>query len=114
MRKTNWKDFAELIGIASIVASLIFVGLQMQQAEDIALAELNASSISDNVDLASLINEHPGEFPYDQRALLSQPELESLVETKRVNSEVMVFKVAELIVLQQEILDLIDQKLANR
>lgn len=58
MRKTNWKDIAELIGIVSIVASLIFVGLQMQQAEDIAMAELNASDVSTNIDLAALINEH--------------------------------------------------------
>ena len=30
MKDTNWKDVAELIGIAAIVASLIFVGLQMK------------------------------------------------------------------------------------
>ncbi|MCZ6673673.1 MAG: hypothetical protein O7C75_12140 [Verrucomicrobia bacterium] len=53
----------------------------------------------------------PSEFPYDQRALLSESGLESLVESKRVNSEVMVFKVSELIALQQEILDLIDEEL---
>ncbi len=33
----NWKDIAELIGIAAIVASLIFVGLQMQQSQEIAV-----------------------------------------------------------------------------
>ena len=38
MKSTNWKDNAELIGIAAIVASLIFVGLQMKQSHDIALA----------------------------------------------------------------------------
>jgi len=35
---TSWKDVAELIGIAAIVASLIFVGLQMKQSQDIAIA----------------------------------------------------------------------------
>ena len=38
MKSTNWKDKAELIGIAAIVASLIFVGLQMKQSQEIALA----------------------------------------------------------------------------
>ena len=39
MAKSNWKDIAEIIGIATIVASLIFVGLQMKQSHAIALAE---------------------------------------------------------------------------
>ena len=38
MKSNSWKDIAELIGIAAIVASLIFVGLQMKQSQDIALA----------------------------------------------------------------------------
>ena len=39
MKKKDWKDIAELIGIAAIVASLIFVGLQMKQTQEIALAD---------------------------------------------------------------------------
>ena len=39
MKSTSWKDIAELIGIAAIVASLIFVGLQMQQSQEIAVAD---------------------------------------------------------------------------
>ena len=39
MANKNWKDTAELIGIAAIVASLIFVGLQMQQSQEIAIAD---------------------------------------------------------------------------
>lgn len=39
MQKFDWKDIAELTGIATIVASLIFVGLQMKQSQDIAIAE---------------------------------------------------------------------------
>ena len=34
----NWRESAELIGIAAIVASLIFVGLQLKQSQDIAIA----------------------------------------------------------------------------
>ena len=39
MKKTDWKDIAELIGITAIVGSLIFVGMQMRQAQEIAIAD---------------------------------------------------------------------------
>jgi len=38
MNYSKLKDSAELIGIAAIVASLIFVGLQMKQSQEIAIA----------------------------------------------------------------------------
>ncbi len=38
MRVSNWREIAELVGIAAIVGSLIFVGLQMKQSQDIAIA----------------------------------------------------------------------------
>ncbi len=39
MKVIEWRPIAELIGIAAIVASLIFVGLQMKQSQQIALAD---------------------------------------------------------------------------
>ena len=39
MKSANWKDIAELVGIAAIVGSLIFVGLEMRLTRSIALAE---------------------------------------------------------------------------
>jgi hypothetical protein len=38
MKNSDWKDTAELIGIVAIVASLGFVGLQLRQSHEIALA----------------------------------------------------------------------------
>lgn len=38
MPNTNWKDIAELIGIAAIVVSLFFVGIQTKQGHEIAIA----------------------------------------------------------------------------
>ena len=38
--KANWKDIAELVGVAAIVASLVFVGIQMQQSHDIAASQI--------------------------------------------------------------------------
>ena len=40
MSNKDWKGTAELVGIAAIVASLIFVGLQLRQTEVIARATL--------------------------------------------------------------------------
>jgi hypothetical protein len=39
LKSTNWKDTAELIGLAAIVASLLFVGLEMRQAREIAVSQ---------------------------------------------------------------------------
>jgi len=38
MKAADWKDVAELVGIVAIVASLLFVGLQLKQNQEIALA----------------------------------------------------------------------------
>ena len=37
MPSKNWRHIAELFGIGAIVASIIFVGLQMQQSQEIAV-----------------------------------------------------------------------------
>jgi hypothetical protein len=42
MKKLNWKDTAELIGMAAIVASLVFVGYQLRQDELIARTSLTS------------------------------------------------------------------------
>ncbi len=46
MKPQNWKEIAEFIGISAIVASLIFVGVQLRQDQKIALAEVWAASES--------------------------------------------------------------------
>ena len=38
MKQTNWKDFAELLGIAAIFGSLVFVGLELRKSQQIAIA----------------------------------------------------------------------------
>jgi hypothetical protein len=40
VKETGWKDIAELIGIVAIVASLIFVGLQLKQSHEIAASQI--------------------------------------------------------------------------
>ena len=57
MRATNWKDYAELVGIAAIVASLIFVGLEMRQTRSIALAATYQTRADSEMFLMSYIQQ---------------------------------------------------------
>ena len=59
MNARNWKDFAEIAGIAAIVASLIFVGLELNQSRDAVLSETSASLLSARVELNNFIGDHP-------------------------------------------------------
>ncbi len=58
MKSVNWRALAEVVGIAAIVASLIFVGLQLRQSQDIALSELSASRHASRVELNNAITHH--------------------------------------------------------
>lgn len=51
MKSTNWKVYVEFTGIVAIVASLVFVGLQLRQGQIVAVAELGQSEISSRTDL---------------------------------------------------------------
>jgi len=59
MKPNSWKDFAELIGFAAIVASLVFVGLQLRQSEVIARSELNSSILANRIEVNAAVIEHP-------------------------------------------------------
>jgi hypothetical protein len=51
MTKLDWKSIAEIVGVTAIVASLIFVGLQVRQEDDIARLELIDRSTDQQRDL---------------------------------------------------------------
>jgi hypothetical protein len=58
MKNSSWKDYAEIAGIAAIVASLIFVGLQMRQDRVIAVASVQAAFLESFVEIRSGINQN--------------------------------------------------------
>lgn len=58
MRKGNWKDIAELIGTAAIVISLIFVGIQLKQSQDVVLSEMDVAINAVGVDITATIGDH--------------------------------------------------------
>jgi hypothetical protein len=51
-------DWLEIAGITAVVASLIFVGLQLKQSSDIALGETFESAAARGVELRALVAEH--------------------------------------------------------
>jgi len=51
MNSTNWKDIAELVGITAIVASLVFVGLELRQSHQIAIAAEYQERVATVVDI---------------------------------------------------------------
>jgi hypothetical protein len=59
LKSTNWKDIAELIGIAAIVASLVFVGLQMKQSQDIAIASTGQARTAIAVEFITTMTSDP-------------------------------------------------------
>ena len=56
MNTKNWKDIAELVGIAAIVASLVFVGQEIQQSREIARLEWTGVLAAEQVALDSLLS----------------------------------------------------------
>ena len=58
VKPADWKDIAELIGIAAIVSSLIFVGLQMRQAQDIAISDGNLANAANRIERNIFIGEN--------------------------------------------------------
>lgn len=58
MKNFDWKRSAELVGITAIVVSLIFLGLQLKQTQDIAVSEINASHHASLVEINNGIADH--------------------------------------------------------
>lgn len=84
MEFRKFNEIAELVGIVAIVASLIFVGLQMRQDHMIARSELAAGSFES---LASLRLEMTGtEFAATYARMLEQPQQLTTAEKLQVNA----------------------------
>lgn len=84
MKFKEWNEIAELVGIVAIVASLVFVGLQMRQDHVFARSELGAGSFES---LASLRQEMTGsEFAAVYSKMLEQPEQLTTTEQLQVNA----------------------------
>jgi len=62
MKFERWNEIAELVGTVAVVASLIFVGVQLhqtgqqlEQAENIALTEMNSTYVANVIDINNAV-----------------------------------------------------------
>ena len=58
MKFKTFNEVAELVGTVAIVASLVFVGLQMKQASDIAQNEVSLGVYATGIDINNEMSEH--------------------------------------------------------
>ena len=58
MKTLDWKIIAELIAIAALIASLLFVGLQLQQDREIATAQLFADYDNPILEWGGLVSDN--------------------------------------------------------
>ena len=59
MKKLSFRDIAELIGFVSIVASLIFVGLELRQSQQVAKIDADATRAAWYFDNRDSVNAYP-------------------------------------------------------
>jgi len=59
LKTTEWKDTAELIGIFAIVVSLLFVGMQLRQAELISRSEMRQALLANQIEVNNAVIGHP-------------------------------------------------------
>ena len=58
MEHRKIREIAEILGIAAIVASLVFVGLQLRQSDQMSRAEIQATFGMMSIEIAALISDH--------------------------------------------------------
>ena len=58
MRKIQWKGVAEIVGISAIVGSLIFVGLQIRQEQNVAVSQIYQTTMAAQVEIHIAMAEH--------------------------------------------------------
>ena len=70
MDSQKLQDWLQIVGLAAVVASLVFVGLQLKQSDEIALAEVFESAAARGVEQRALIAEHAETW---RKACLGEP-----------------------------------------
>ncbi len=58
MNSQKLHDWLQIVGIAAVVGSLIFVGMQLKQSDDIALAEVFESTAARGIEQRALVAQH--------------------------------------------------------
>ena len=81
MKLANWKNLVEIVGITAIVASLIFVGIQIQQDRRVASSQVTLTALEAAVAMNTAIAEHAGIWVKARnQEVLSEIEIEIVEE----------------------------------
>jgi hypothetical protein len=98
LKPFNWRDTTEIIGFIAIVASLVFVGMQLQQSQDIAIASQYQERASTAVEFyhAQMANERSiaekgEEIAADVDSGKASPAIRELIESRSPESVGMWF-----------------------
>jgi len=83
MAVKRWRDLFEVIGLSAVVASLIFVGIQLRQDQTIARSELGSGSFAYMAMLNQTITDR--EFAEIYEKMLDRPQDLSVAEMLQVN-----------------------------
>ena len=84
MSKPSWRNVGEAIGLVAVVASLIFVGVQLRQDQVIARSELGSTTFELMVVAAQTMND--AEFSVIYAKMLQSPDQLSVEEMIRINA----------------------------
>jgi len=80
LKSLKLKDLAEAIGLFALVASLIFVGLQLQQSQEIAIANQYRARVDNALEFKSTLLQ--SEIYWDVRRKLERGEAIDAVERR--------------------------------
>lgn len=58
MKGINWKSTVELVGAIAIVASLVFIGIELRQSQEIAKTEISMAALAAGVEINNYIGEN--------------------------------------------------------
>ncbi len=86
MKPRDWKSYAELIGIVAIVASLLFVGMQLRQDWQLAEYETLAAEQMADLELIRFLEEKGGIW---RKGLADEP----LSEDEQVSFDMLAYAV---------------------
>jgi len=73
LKSGNWKDIAELTGIAAIVGSLIFVGLEMRQTREIAMAAAYQARTDSELNMQQMFDSTYGMLEIRRKSRAGEP-----------------------------------------
>ncbi len=84
MFELRWKEILETFGIVAIIASLIFVGMQIRQDQALARAELGSRTGEIQIEVKEILTR--SEFALAWAKMLEQPENLTIAERIQVES----------------------------